>query len=73
MSTQLKRRTVSALIMGVMTTGTISFVLLAQNLGFSENFVLTWLRSWSTGYAIAVPTMLWIHPRLHAQIERLIA
>lgn len=73
MNTQLKRRLISALLMGSMTTGTVSFVLLAHNLGFSQDFALIWLRSWSIGYAIVVPTMLWVHPRLHAQVERLVA
>lgn len=72
MNTHLKRRYVSALLVGLMTTGTVSFVLLAHNLGFSDGFVLAWLRSWSIGYAIAVPSALWIHPRLQARLERLI-
>ena len=36
MGTQLKRKIAFALVMGVVTTGIISFVLLALNLGFSD-------------------------------------
>ena len=73
MNTYMKRKIAFALSMGVVTTGIISFVLLALNLGFSKEFALTWLRSWSIGYAIVIPAILLIGPRLQAQIDRLIA
>ena len=72
MSTQLKRRIAFALSMGVVTTGIISFALLALNLGFSDRFALTWLRSWGTAYLIVIPAILLIGPQLQAQIDRLI-
>jgi hypothetical protein len=52
MNTQLKRKIAFSLSMGVVTTGIISFVLLALNLGFSNEFPLAWLRSWAVGYMI---------------------
>jgi uncharacterized membrane protein SpoIIM required for sporulation len=72
MNTQLKRKIVFALVMGVVTTGIISFVLLALNLGFSKGFALTWLRSWGVGYVIVIPAILLIGPRLQTQVDRLI-
>lgn len=72
MNTQLKRKIVFALVMGVVTTGIISFALLALNLGFSKGFALTWLRSWSIGYVIVIPAILLIGPRLQARVDRLI-
>lgn len=72
MSTQLKRKIAFALSMGVITTGTISFALLALNLGFAEGFVRLWLRSWAIGYVIVLPAILLIGPRLQAHIDRLI-
>ncbi|PSH64292.1 hypothetical protein CU102_22545 [Phyllobacterium brassicacearum] len=72
MDTQFKRKIAFALSMGVITTGIISFVLLALNLGFAEGFALTWLRSWSVGYAIVIPAILLIGPRLQARLDRLI-
>lgn len=72
MDTSLKRKILSALLMGIVTTGIISFVLLALNLGFSKNFALTWLRSWGIAYVIVIPAILLIGPRLQAQVDRLI-
>jgi hypothetical protein len=72
MNTQLKRKVVFALAMGVVTTGIISFALLALNLGFAQGFVPAWLRSWAVGYAIVIPAILLIGPRLQAQVDRLI-
>ena len=72
MNTQLKRKIAFALSMGVVTTGIISFVLLALNLGFSSSFVAAWLRSWSVGYVIVIPAILLIGPQLQARIDRLV-
>jgi hypothetical protein len=58
--------------MGIVTTGVVSFILIAFNLGFSDKFALMWLRSWGMGYAIAIPAILMIGPRLQARIDRLI-
>ena len=73
MNLQLKRRLAFALAMGVVTTGIISFVLIALNRGLADGFVLTWLRSWGIGYLIVIPAILLIGPRLQARIDRLIA
>ncbi|QPB22807.1 DUF2798 domain-containing protein [Rhizobium sp. 007] len=72
MNTQLKRKIAFALSMGIITTGIISFVLLALNLGSSKGFVLTWLRSWSIGYLIVIPAVLLIGPRLQVHVDRLV-
>lgn len=72
MNTQTKRKIAFALSMGIVTTGIISFVLLAVNLGFSSGFALVWLRSWGLGYAVVIPAILLIGPRLQAQVDRLI-
>ena len=58
--------------MSVVTTGIISFVLLALNLGFSKEFPHTWLRSWAIGYLIVIPAILLLGPRLQLQIRRLV-
>ena len=73
MQTQLKRRIAFALSMGVVTTGIVSFVLISINLGFGERFALVWLRSWGIAYAIAIPAILTIGPRLQKRIDSLIA
>jgi uncharacterized membrane protein SpoIIM required for sporulation len=72
MNTQLKRKIAFALAMGIVTTGIISFVLLALNLGFSTGFAWAWLRSWGIAYVIVIPAILLIGPRLQARIDRLV-
>jgi hypothetical protein len=72
MSMHLKRKIAFALLMGVVTTGIISFVLLALNVGFSEEFALKWLRSWVVGYVIVIPAILLIGPWLQALVERVV-
>lgn len=73
MNVALKRKVAFALSMGVVTTGIISFALLALNLGFPREFLSTWLRSWGIGYLIVIPAILLIGPRLQARIDRLIS
>jgi hypothetical protein len=72
MSLQTRRKVAFALLMGVVTTGIISFSILAINLGFTQRFVLTWLRSWSIAYVIVIPAILLIGPRVQTQVERMI-
>ena len=72
MDAHLKRKIAFALMMGVVTTGIISFVLIALNVGFSETFAVAWLRSWGIAYVIVVPAILLVGPALQAQIDRLI-
>ncbi len=72
MNTQLKRKIAFALSMGIVTTGIVSFVIIALNLGISDRFAWVWLRSWGVGYAVAIPAILMIGPRLQAQVDRLI-
>ena len=70
MNAHIKRKIAFALSMGIVTTGIISFVLLALNLGFSQAFPLVWLRSWSIAYVIVIPAILLVGPRLQAQVDR---
>jgi uncharacterized membrane protein SpoIIM required for sporulation len=72
MPTQLKRKIAFAMLMGIVTTGIISFVLIALNVGFSAGFALVWLKSWSIAYLIVIPAILLIGPRLQAKIDGLI-
>ena len=72
MDMQLKRRIAFSLSMGVVTTGIISFVLLALNLGPSNDFALAWLRSWAIGYVLVIPAILLLGPRLQAHVDRFV-
>jgi hypothetical protein len=72
MTTDLKRKIAFALTMGIVTTGIVSFTLIATTLGLSEDFPLRWLRSWALAYLIVIPAILLIGPALQARIDRLI-
>jgi uncharacterized protein DUF2798 len=72
MNTQLKRKIAFALSMGVVTTGIISFALIALNVGFSDGFVLAWLRSWCIAYVLVIPAILMVGPTLQAWVDRLV-
>jgi len=58
--------------MGIITTGIISFSLIALNVGFSENFIRIWLKSWVVGYFIVVPIILTVGPQLQKLIDKVI-
>jgi len=58
--------------MGMITTAIISFVLIAFNLGFTDKFLMSWLRSWSISYVLAVSAMLLIAPRVQLLVNYLL-
>jgi hypothetical protein len=72
MTTEKKQRIAFALAMGIVTTGIISFALITINMGFSNEFPRQWLRSWGTSYAIVIPAILVLGPRVQARVNRLI-
>lgn len=71
MSIQLKQRMVFAFLMGIVTTGIISFTLISINIGFKEDFLKIWLRSWATAYAVVIPAILFVGPRVQAIVNSL--
>jgi hypothetical protein len=66
----MKNKITFALSMGVITTGIISFSLVSINLGFTENFLKIWMKSWGMAYIIVIPTILIIGPRLQKIIDK---
>jgi hypothetical protein len=40
----------------------MSFVMVLVNLGFSEEFLITWLRAWIIGLSVGFPTAVMIVP-----------
>ncbi|WP_439556530.1 DUF2798 domain-containing protein [Dyadobacter sp.] len=48
----------SAMQMGIITTGVISFTLISVNIGFVANFLVIWLKSWSLVHLLVVPVIL---------------
>ena len=65
----MKQKIAFAMMMGVITTGIISFTLISINLGFSERFLTVWLRSWATSYAVVIPCILLIGPKIQSIVE----
>jgi hypothetical protein len=64
----MKRKIAFAMLMGIVTTGIISFTLIGINIGFTERFLAVWLKSWIMGYLVVVPAILIIGP----QVQRLV-
>jgi hypothetical protein len=58
----MKHKIAFALLMGIITTGIISFTLITLNVGFGPNFAGIWLRSWGMAYLVVVPVILTVGP-----------
>ena len=67
----MKQKLAFALVMGIITTGLISFALISINLGFGDRFLTTWLRSWAISYVLAVFSILFIGPRIQFLVNSL--
>lgn len=65
----MKQKIAFAGIMGLITTGIISFTLISINIGFSPSFLTIWLRSWSTAYVVVIPVILLVGPRVQALVN----
>jgi hypothetical protein len=67
----MKQKIAFALLMGIVTTGIISFTLVAVNIGFGERFLQVWPRSWALAYAVVIPAILIIGPQVQRVVDRL--
>ncbi len=68
----MKNKIFFALVMGIITTGLISFTLISVNIGYTERFLKIWLRSWGIAYLVAVPAILIIGPRIQKLVDKLL-
>ena len=68
----MKHKIVFALIMGVVTTGIISFTLISVNIGFGERFLKIWLRSWGMAYVVVIPCILLISPLVEKLVQKML-
>lgn len=68
----MKNKIAFALSMGIITTGIISFSLIAINLGFTNSFFNVWLKSWGIAYVLVIPAILLIGPLVQKIIDRTI-
>lgn len=67
----MKNKIVFALLMGIITTGIISFTLIAVNIGFGQDFKNRWLKSWGLSYIVVIPCILIIGPQVQKFVDRL--
>lgn len=66
----MKKKIAFAIIMGLVTTGIVSFTLIAINVGFADRFVTIWLKSWAFAYLVGLPTILIVAPPLQKFVDR---
>lgn len=58
----IKQKIVFAFLMGIVTTGLVSFTVVLVNIGLTENFWRIWLQSWSVAYLVIIPIILIVSP-----------
>ncbi|SDI00920.1 MULTISPECIES: DUF2798 domain-containing protein [Bradyrhizobium] len=59
-----------ALITGLITSTSMSFVGLAMNYGFQPDFAMRWLRAAITSYVVVVPMLVIVVPRIQRFVMR---
>ncbi len=69
----MKNKIAFALIMGIVTTGIISFTLISINIGFGEKFLTIWLKSWGMAYLVVIPAILIIGPRVQIFVDKMLS
>lgn len=65
----MKNKIAFAMIMGIITTGIISFTLISINIGFTDAFMKIWLKSWGIAYMVVIPAILIIGPRVQKLVD----
>ena len=68
----MKQKLAFAVLMGIVTTGTISFVLVSVNIGYGARFLFIWMRSWGIAYLVALPMVLFVAPRIDRFVKKYI-
>ena len=65
----MKHKIAFAMMMGLVTTGIISFTLVSVNIGYIDRFLAIWFRSWGMAYMVVIPCILFIGPRVQQLVE----
>ncbi|MDB5272931.1 MAG: hypothetical protein JWO58_1298 [Chitinophagaceae bacterium] len=68
----MKHKIAFAMIMGIITTGIISFTLISVNIGFTDFFFKIWLKSWAMAYLVVIPAILIVGPLVQGLVEQLL-
>jgi len=58
-----------ALITGLVVTSYITFTLVAVNVGFKNDFIFKWVRSWLIAYMLVVPSLLFVAPFIRKKLN----
>jgi hypothetical protein len=53
-----------AIIMSFITTFFVSIVIVFVNIGFNENFVFIWLRTWLIAFVLVACSILFLAPKI---------
>lgn len=61
------------MVMGIVTTGIISFTLIAVNIGFSDTFLNIWLKSWGLAYVVVIPAILILGPLIQKFVDNMLS
>jgi hypothetical protein len=67
----MKQKILFAMLMGVITTGVVSFTLVSFNRGFNAGFVVVWFKSWILAYVTAVPVILLFSAKVQGLVTHL--
>ena len=68
----MKRKIAFALLMGIFTTGIISFTLISVNIGWIPTFMKIWLKSWGMAYMVVIPCILILGPIIQRVVDSLV-
>ncbi|QHT71831.1 DUF2798 domain-containing protein [Rhodocytophaga rosea] len=52
------------MLMGIITTGIVSFTLIGVNRGYDPGFASIWMKSWVISYLIVIPIILLVSPSI---------
>ena len=67
----MKQRILFALLMGIVTTGIVSFTLVIVNPGWAPGFTLAWIKSWIIAYCVALPVIILVSPKIQLLVSML--
>lgn len=69
----MKRKILFALLMGIITTGIISFTIISLSTDLKGYpFLKLWLRSWSIAYVVVIPCILILSPIVEKLVGKII-
>ena len=65
----MKQKILFAVLMAIITTGTVSFTLVTVNRGWTPGFTVAWIKSWVIAYIVALPVIILVSPKVHLLVS----